>query len=404
MFNEESPTYRNLQKVKKPVGGRGQFIMPIQTKNAGTFKGVVEGGTIPTSVAPGTAEALFSLQEYVGVYDVTWKLLADARNDKFAFQTAVQFLDDSLKRRILRLLNVDLIDNGKGRLGVLPAADNDTTVTLNGLPRMEVGMVVDVMDLSDDDTKLEDSATVTAVDPIARTVTLSGAPGGTAAGDYIVLEDTCDDSISDSLHSHGLLGVINNADPAAVVGDYGGIDRGTAGTEYYESVVLDAAGILRPLTEDLLLQAMDGAREKGGVQLDRWLSNLNIIRRYYVDILQPERFFALAKPGTLSGGVGRPNYAAGEDGKTPFSFSGIDWDVDPFFEANTIIGMDSSHFFLGVGETDEPRPISDIPGHEDQPFFKSTSSTTYEVVWYFQMELLSDNPAAGVRINDIAES
>ncbi len=403
LFNQESVIYNLLSKVKKPVGGRGQFIMPIMVKNPGTFKGITEGGALPTALAPDTTEALFSLQEYVGIYDVTWKLLQDARNDKFAFQQAIALLDEGLKRRILRNLDTDYKDNGKGRLGVLSATDDDTVITVNALPRVELGMVVDVMDLSDDDTKIGDSRTVTAVDPVNRTITISGAAlSGTAAGDYFVIEDTCDDSLSDSLHTHGLIDIIDDADPAGVVGDFGGIDRTAAGTEFWEAVVLSNGGTNRPLTEDLLLQAMDSAREKSGTMLDAWISNLNIVRRYHTDILAPERFFALSKPGTLSGGIGRPNSEAAKDGKSVYSFSGIDWHVDPYFEANTIIGLDTSHFFIGVGENDTPRPISEV--FDDVEFFKQTSNATFEVVWYFQTELLSDNPAAGVKIEDVAES
>lgn len=400
MFNQESVTYRILDKVKKGLGGRGQFIIPIMTQNAGAFTGIVEGGTLPTALAPDTAEASFSLQEYVGMYDVSWKLIQDARSDKFAFQQAIQMMDDGIRRRIMRNLNSDLLDDGRGRLGVMPAADDDTVVTLNSLPRMEKGMVLDCMD-TDNDTKHADSVTVNAVDPIARTVTLSGATSSTAAGDYFVIQDTTDDSINDSLHSNGLLGIIDDADPAAVVGDYGGIDRGTAGNEFWESVVLSNGGTNRPFTEDLGLQALDGAREKGSGLLDAWLSNLAITRRYH-EQLAAERFFAMSSPGVISGGIGRPNKDAAEDGKSVYEFSGIPWHVDPYFNANTIVGLDTKHFFLGVGENDAPRPISEI--FDNIPFFRQTTSATFEVAWYFQMELLSDNPAAGVKLEDIAES
>jgi hypothetical protein len=85
---------------------------------------------------------------------------------------------------------------------------------------------------------------------------------------------------------------------------------------------------------------------------------------------------------------------SGKDGKTPYQFSGVDWHVDPFFNANTVIGLDTSHFFLGVGDNEVPRPISEI--FDNVPFFKTTSSATFDVNFYYQMELLSDNPAAGV--------
>lgn len=402
LFNEESVIYNILQKQKKPVGGRGQFLLPILVQNPGTFKGIIEGGALPTALPPDTTEASFSLQEYVGIYDVTWKLIQDSRNDKFAFQQAITMLDEGLRRRILRLLDTDFKDNGKGRLGVLPAADDQTTITLNALPRVEKGMVVDIMDLTNDDSKLADSVTVTAVDPINRTITVSGAPTGTAAGDYVVIEDTCDDSLSDSLHTHGLIGIIDDANPASVVGNFGGIDRSTAGNEFWQSVVLSNSGTNRPLSEDLLLQAQDAAREKGGVMLDAWLSNLNIGRRYHVDLLAPERFFSFSKPGTISGGIGRPNKEAAEDGKSVYEFSGIPWHIDPFFEANTVVGLDTSHFFIGVGENDAPRPISEI--FDDVPFFRQTNNATFEVAWYYQCEVLSDNPAAAVKIEDVAES
>ena len=48
------------------------------------------------------------------------------------------------------------------------------------------------------------------------------------------------------------------------------------------------------------------------------------------------------------------------------------------------------------------RPISEV--FDNVPFFRQTTSATFEVAWYYQMQLLSDNPAAGVKVVDIAES
>lgn len=402
LFNEESVVFNILSRVKKPVGGRGQFIMPIMTQNPGAFTGISEGGTLPTPLDADTAEATFSLQEYAASYNVTWKLIQDSRTDKFAFQQAVTMLDEGLKRRIFRNLNSDLIGTGKGELFTITGADVATVVTSAYLPRVEKGMVVDVMDLTDDDAKVGTALTVEGVDPIARTVDLSGALTGEAAGDYGVILDTCDVGAGYCKHSNGLLGVIDSSNPAAVVGNFGNLSRATAGNEYWKSVVLSNSGTNRPLTEDLLLQAMDAVREKGGGQLTHWLSNLAIVRRYH-EMLTAERFFALSAPGVIGGGIGRKKMGAdSKDGATPYEFSGIPWHVDPFFTNNVLLGLDTSHFFLGVGENDVPRPISEI--FENVPFFKQTTSATFEVNWYYQMELLSDNPAAGVKVSDVAES
>jgi hypothetical protein len=375
--------------------------MPLWVQNPGAFTGIIEGGALPAALQPDTTEATWFLQEYVATYDVTWKLIQDARTDKFAFARAVQMLDSGLKRRIFRNLNSDLIGTGKGELGVLPAADNQVTVTLNTPFRGEVGMVVDVMDDTDDDTKLADSVTVTAVLPLTNEVTLSGAPAGTAAGDYIVIQDTTDDSINDSLHSFGLMCAIDSANPEAVVGNFGNVNRSTAGNEFWQSAVLANGGVLRPFTEDLGIQAQDAVRLKGGGVLDRWLTNLPITRRYH-EMLRAETFATYSSPQAIGGGLGRKGGKPGETGKTPYEFSGIPWHVDPYFYANTIIGQDSSAFYLGVGENEVPRPISEI--FDNVPFFRQTANATWEVVWYYQMQLVSDNPAAGVKISDIAES
>lgn len=403
LFNEESVVYNILSRVKKPMGGRGQFIMPVVTQNPGAFTGIAEGGSLPTGLDMDTAEAVFSLQEYAATYTLTWKLIQDSRSDKFAFQQAVTMLDDGLRRRVMRLLNADLIDDGRGRLAVLAAADDGAGLfTSTFLPRLEKGMVVDVMANSDDDTKRGTALTVSGVDPIARTVQLSGAIAGESANDYAVIRDTTDISVSSvALHSNGLLGVISNANPASVVGNFGGLNRSTAGFEFWKSVVLGNSGTNRAWTEDLGLQAMDAVREKGGGLLTHWISNLAIVRRYH-EALAAERYFSLSQPGAIGGGIGRKSMDKSDDGKTPYEFSGIPWHVDPYFQNNRIVGLDASHFFLGVGDNDTPRPVSEI--FDNVPFFKTTSSATFDVNWYFQMELLSDNPAAGCQIQDIAEA
>ena len=406
MFNDESVVFNILSRVKKPMGGRGQFLMPIIVQNPGAFTGIGEGGSLPTPLDMDTTEATFSLQEYVATYNISWKLIQDSRTDKFAFQQAVTMLDEGLKRRIMKNLNSDLIGSGLGELATLVAADDAAGLFTSAyLPRLEKGMVVDVMESSDNDTKRGDSLTVDSVDPIARTVNLSGALSGESAGDYAVIQDTTDVTGTQAEHCSGLLGVIDSANPSTAArygsSGYGNISRSTDGNEFWKSVELSNSGTNRPLTEDLLLQAMDAAREKGGGMLTHWISNLAIVRRYH-EMLAAERYFALSQPGAIGGGIGRKEMKANEDGKTPYEFSGIPWHVDPYFTNNIIVGLDSSHFFLGVGENDVPRPISEI--FDNVPFFKQTTSATFEVNWYYQMELLSDNPAAGVKVADVAES
>ena len=183
LVNQEVVCWNMFQKMAKPVGGRGQFIMPIMVQNPGAWKGLAEGGALPSNLDPDTTEAAFSIQEFAGLYNMSWKLLQDARNSKFAFQTALKMMEAGFRRRVLKLINADLLSDGLGKLGVLPAADDQATITVNALPSVDIGMVVDVMDSGDNNTKHGNSLTVTAIDAPNRTVTLSGAPSGTAEGD-----------------------------------------------------------------------------------------------------------------------------------------------------------------------------------------------------------------------------
>jgi hypothetical protein len=403
LFNQEVPLWNVLSKVKKPLGGRGQFLMPIMVQNPGAWKGITQGGAYPTALNPDTAEASWSLIEQLGVYELSYKLIQDARSSKFAFKQAIQLMDEGLKRRIFRLINADLLGYGRGELAILGAADNVDPITSRFLPRAEVGMVVDFMDASDDDTKLLDSRTITAVDPIARTVTLGTNAAGTAAGDYITWEDTSDISVNaTALHMFGLLRLIDDANHAtSVVGNPGNIDRSVAGNEYWESVVLDNSGTNRPLTEDLMLKAEDSVREKGGGRLTNWFMNLNIGRRYH-ELLRADTIATMGRVSPIAGGLGREGGEAREDGRSPYDFSGVAVHFDPFFEANTVVGFDKAHFFIGTGENEMPRPISEI--FDNVPFFHETDNAAFQVRWYWQSQLVTDNPAAGVKIEDVAES
>lgn len=399
-----------LKRKQMAMGGRGQALMPIRTKNAGIFRGITEGGTLPTDRAiADTQEASFALQEFYGAINVTWKLIQDARNDRFAFERAVDFVDTAFRARMFRLINADLLGTGRGELGILPAADNQSTVTVASMPLVDLGMIIDLMDDTDNNTKIINGEAVTAVDVINNTVSQTSAAAGTAAGDYYTAAGSV--SSAGSLHMAGILAWISDVNPAAVVGNLGGINRATTGNDFWKSTLLTnpaGAGTNRPLTEDLLLQGMDSVRKRGGVQIDAWMSNLNIVRRYH-ETLRQDTFFALSQVKEFGGGVGSGREDSGmkqgenSDGATIYRFSGVPWHVDPFFQANKLVGFNTEHFWIGHGENEVPQVLSEV-FDGNLPYFTKTASSYFDIEYYWQAELISDAPNAGVQIADIAES
>jgi len=412
--SQEVPLWNVLSKTKKDMGGRGQFLIPILTKNPGAWTGITQGGALPTALSPATTEASYNLVEFVGIYELSWKLIQDARTSKFAFQQAIQMMDEGLRRRIFRLLNADLLGTGRGELGTLAAPSNADPFTVRYLPRVEPGMPIDLIANTDDaTTRGIANLPVTAVDAVGRTIKTGTAPAGTAANDYATIAGTMTASLQ--LHMNGLLGVINNVNPQLAlnvantgtqVRNIGNIDRSVAGNEFWKSPVLSNGGVNRALTEDLWLQAEDQVREKGGAKLSNWFMNLAIGRRYH-EIIRADTFFTMGRAEPLGGGLGRegkgPEGAGPDgDGRSPYEFSGVAVHFDPFFESNTVVGFDRSHFFLGVGENETPAPISDI--FDNVPFFRQTSNASFQVAWYWQGQLLTDSPPAGCQIKDIAEA
>lgn len=405
---QEIVVWRILSRKKTPVGGRGQWILPIQTRNAGVFVGNAEGGAKTTRRSqPATTEATFTLQEFHGVWDISWKMLQDARKSEYAFSRAIDFMDESFKRRTFRQLNADLLGTGLGELGILPSTQDSTTPTIRSLPLVDQGMIVDLMSGADNDTKIASARTITDIDVPNRTVTISGAAiSGSSAGDYFTIADSVS-AATGSLHMVGLRAWINTANPPAVVGNLGGIDRSAAGNKIWQGTLLSNSGTLRPLTEDLMLQGLDTTRERGGAQVTDFMSNLPIIRRYHEN-LRNDVFFALNAVEALGSnvGTGRSKLQDGEnsEGKTPYQFSGIPWAAEMFFDANKLIGFNREAFFIGHGENEVPQPLSEVFGDDMTPFFTNTNNTTFEVVSYWQGELLCDNPPASFQISDVAEN
>jgi len=408
----ETVIYNLLKRKKKRVGGRGQWIIPYRVQNAGVFRGMAEGGALTTRRAqPDTKEAMFSLKEFQAVWDISWKMLRQAARSQDAFETAMNFMDESVRTRVFRTINAQLCSmTGLGELAILPATDDQTTITVNSLPFMDQGMIVDLMDASDNTSVLAAARTITDIDVQARTVTIDGAaPAGTAATDYFVPADTVSGGVNYSMLGIGAW--LDDGNPAAVVGNIGGIDRGAAGNGFYKGNVLSNGGTLRAFTEDLLIDGENLCRERGGVQMSRYACNGNIIKRYAGDLIH-DRYFAYNKIQALGAGGEKVGFGReGMDlenskegkGATPYTLSGKPLHCEPYLAANRIIGWHDDHFFIGHDGIEVPTPLSEI--FDDMiPYFTHTGSAKFDVWHYWEAELLSDNPQAGIKFEDIAES
>ena len=77
-FNEESLVWDligNSGKRFTRLGGRGMNTESIVTQLPERVSGIVEGGALPSAIAMDTAEASFSAQPMVAVWESSWSLL-----------------------------------------------------------------------------------------------------------------------------------------------------------------------------------------------------------------------------------------------------------------------------------------------------------------------------------------
>lgn len=412
LMSLETVLFNWLKRKKREMSGRGMWIIPYQTRNAGVMVGGPEGAALTTKRAqPDTKEAMFSLIEFQAVWDVTWKMLRNAKNSKSAFVNAMKFMDTSIRNRVMRIINSQVCSfTGLGELAILPDTDDQTTITVNSLPFADEGMLVDLMDNSDNTTQLVANRSMDDIAVQARTVTISGAaPVGTAAGDYFVPADQVSVGVSYSLI--GLGAWVSDANPPAVVGNIGGINRSTAGNGFYRGNVLSNGGTLRAFTEDLLIDGENLMRERGGVQPDAYFANSNILKRYHGDLVQ-DRYFAYNKVQALGAGGEQVGFGregmdleggADSKGKTPYKLSGKDFFCEPYLRANRILGLNSEHFWIGHDGIEMPTPLNEI-FDEMVPYFTMTTSTKFDVWHYWEAQVVSDNPQAGIQFQDVAES
>jgi len=408
-FNEESVAWDLLGNSGKSftrLGGRGMNLESIVTQFPERVQGITEGGSIPAAIAMDTAEAVFSAHPVVGVWETTWSAIMRAQRSKDAFQRTIAMHQEMIRIAFVQDMSFELLDNGLGRRAILSAATNSTTQdALTALPRVRQGMVLDCMD-TDWDTKHADSVSVSAVDLSVPQFTVSGAPSGTAAGDAWVTEDTTDDSLNDALHLNGLLGIVSNANPPSIVGNYGGINRSTAGNEFFEAPVLANSGTNRAMTSDLLLQALHTRRDVGGDATDKGQSKIAYLmrpalERRYIELFDAVRIVDTGK-GAFDGDVG-PKAGTTAKGRSNFTFAGMPIHTDVFAPANTVFCLDLPTFQIGYVDSKVPRAIDEIFAGQ-VPSLRQTSNATFEKVWYWEGELVCYEPRRNVRIDDVAES
>jgi len=322
-LNLSSVLYNKLEKRIQMVSGKN-FTVPLHTsRNASAARGIADGGTLPTAGQQGYTTTIVPNKYIYGRIQVTGPTIAATRDNVGAFAEALESEVDGLTKDFKRNINRQLHSDGTDALAYWITAD-DTSPALvddnlgNAFVFLESGTTtVDVIDASDNLTKLGDSIPLVLGAKGATSYSVSWASGtitGTADGDYVVLEDTLGNQMM------GIAGGVSASDPPLAA--LQGLAVGTY--DFWKAKTFGNSGTNRQLAFEDMQEVIDeiaSTTDYSEGDINLMLSNYPVRRSYYKLMVSERR---QVNTMTLDGGF-----------KT-LEYNGIPWVADSQCKRNRI--------------------------------------------------------------------
>lgn len=288
---------KRLEKNEEDVGGT-KAIVPLHVGRNSGVGARADGGTLPTAGNQQYANAEYNCAYNYGRIQFTGPTMAASRKNKYAFVKAADAEIQGMTKDLKDDLNRQAHGDGSGVLGLVngdPGTGTTLTMDTPGTQYMQKGMKIDLVDPSSTtagDARANCSNLTVSARATSLTCTMSAAFHADAAdNDYVVRHG------SYALEMMGIYGIVNDANPRA--GLYvGGINRSTAGNEYWKSYVKGNSGTLRRLTLDMMQECWDMAEDEGG-EITLAMTTRAVRRKYLTLVRADGRF---VNTMTLDGG------------------------------------------------------------------------------------------------------
>lgn len=273
-----------------------EFRIPLRTgRNSGV------GSRSENAVLPAPGNEAFTyisdpLRYHYGLFNITGQLMKASESNEGAFKRALSVEMEGVTDALKRKVNIDAFGDGTGvRTTLSAAAAGVNTLSVASTVRLAVGDVIDVLTYAGPTYKAN-ARTITAIDRVNKTVTVSGAAVTAASGDSIILASS--DSTS---------GTPNN-DKDQVINGLGNIVKGSgilhglaaASNAFWVSQEINAAGAV--VGDNLLRQLIDAIGFESGDEESVVLITTRGIRNRYANQLTAYKRFNDAQAVTLRGG------------------------------------------------------------------------------------------------------
>lgn len=273
-LNNDVVGFKRIEKtaegVTNEVGGR-YVTFPLRTGRNHGIGARNEMEALPAAGQQATAAARVGLKYLYGSIQFTGQTMELATDNYQAFASALDEELTGLKRDLAKDMNFQFYGNGSGvRASV--TADGANTVTVNTTQYLEVGMMIDIYDITLVTPKASNRQ-ITAITGLV--VTYNGADATAIATDVVLRTGNANREMTGLGAIIKATGTLYNVDPTV--------------TPVWKSVVNANGGTPRALTEALMIKVIDDIRVNGG-EVTVGFTNLGV-RRAYFNLLKTDRRF-----------------------------------------------------------------------------------------------------------------
>lgn len=271
-MNSDVVGFKRIEKtsegVTNEVGGR-YVTFPLRVGRNHGIGARNEMEALPTPGQQATAAARIGLKYLYGGINFSGQTLKLADSNFQAFASALDEEMTGLKRDLAKDLNFQFYSNGSGvRASV--TADGANTVTVDTVQYLEVGMMIDILDITGVTPKASNRQ-ITAINGLV--VTYNGADATAIATDIVLRTGNFGREMTGLRSIVRATGTLYNVDPVV--------------TPAWKSVDNNNAGTPRALTEALMIKVVDDVRTNGG---DTTVGFCSLgVRRAYFNLLKTDR-------------------------------------------------------------------------------------------------------------------
>lgn len=258
--------------VTNDVGGK-YVAFPIRTRRNHGMGARNENEALPVAKSQKYAGARVSLAYLYGAVSLTGQTMELAKTNSQAFVSALEQELSGLRQGLAKDMNRQTYGTSLGALASV-TADGANTVTVDSLQYLELGMQIDVYDITGVTPKFTNRE-ITAINTSTNVITYDGADGTAVATDIVVRTGSVGRETIGFKQIVSATGTLYNVDPTV--------------EPVWKSTVNSNGGTNRALSEGLMIKMVDDIRTLGG-KTTVIFTSLGVRRAYFNLLSQQRRY------------------------------------------------------------------------------------------------------------------